>query len=112
MNKPFSRVIVIYTSKYSYFELIKIGKQNMATGTVKWFNSRKGYGFITSSDDETDIFVHYSSIVVNDDGFKTLNQGDEVTFDVEEGKKGPEAKNVVITKAAPKPSRPRRFNRY
>ena len=64
----------------------------MGSGTVKWFNESKGYGFITS-DDGSDIFVHYSSI--QGDGFKTLVEGDKVDFDVEEGQKGPKAVNVV-----------------
>ncbi len=64
----------------------------MGSGTVKWFNESKGYGFITS-DDGSDIFVHYSSI--QGDGFKTLIEGDKVNFDVEEGQKGPKAVNVV-----------------
>jgi CspA family cold shock protein len=61
------------------------------TGTVKWFNDSKGYGFITSSEGE-DVFVHYSAI--KQDGFKTLKEGDEVVFDVVEGPKGPQAANV------------------
>ncbi len=65
----------------------------MAEGTVKWFNESKGYGFITS-EDGSDIFVHYSS--VQGDGFKTLAEGDKVSFDTEEGPKGPKAINVVI----------------
>ena len=63
----------------------------MANGTVKWFNESKGFGFITQ-DDGTDVFVHYSSIT--GEGFKTLGEGDAVTFDVEEGDKGPKAVNV------------------
>ena len=63
----------------------------MAEGVVKWFNSRKGYGFITQDEGE-DIFVHYSSI--NMDGFKTLNEGDRVNFEVEKGDRGPVAKDV------------------
>ncbi len=63
----------------------------MANGTVKWFNESKGFGFITQ-DDGTDVFVHYSAIT--GEGFKTLGEGDAVTFDVEEGDKGPKAVNV------------------
>jgi len=74
----------------------------METGTVKWFNPRKGFGFITKSDDE-EIFIHYSNIISDDDGFKTLYENDEVSFDVEQGMKGPEAKNVTVTKKAPRP---------
>ena len=64
----------------------------MAEGKVKWFNESKGYGFITT-EDGGDIFVHYSSIQGN--GFKALVEGDAVSFDVEEGTKGPKAVNVV-----------------
>lgn len=64
----------------------------MANGTVKWFNESKGFGFITS-EDGTDVFVHYSSIQSN--GFKTLAEGDKVTFDTEKGPKGPKAVNVM-----------------
>ena len=60
-------------------------------GTVKWFNDRKGYGFI-NTEDGRDIFVHFSSI--DAPGFKTLSEGDQVNFDVEESDRGPEAKNV------------------
>jgi len=60
-------------------------------GTVKWFNASKGYGFITG-EDEKDYFVHFSAI--NVDGFKTLEEGQQVTFDVESGQKGPQASNV------------------
>lgn len=63
----------------------------MANGTVKWFSNKKGYGFI-EQEEGGDIFVHYSAI--NADGFKTLSEGDQVTFDIEEGDRGPAAKNV------------------
>ena len=65
----------------------------MASGTVKWFNEKKGYGFI-ESEDGTDVFVHHSGI--NATGFKTLNEGDQVTFDIEKGQKGPAAVNVTV----------------
>lgn len=61
------------------------------TGTVKWFNAEKGYGFITDEEGQ-DIFVHYSSI--NVEGFKTLNEGDKVTFEVTDSDRGPQATNV------------------
>ena len=62
-------------------------------GTVKWFNNTKGSGFITLDDGQKDCFVHYSAI--QGDGFKSLNEGDRVEFDVVEGNKGPAAENVV-----------------
>jgi len=62
------------------------------TGTVKWFNSEKGYGFITT-EDELDIFVHFKAIT--GDGFKTLDEGQKVEFEVVEGDRGPQAANVV-----------------
>ncbi len=64
----------------------------MVEGKVKWFNPRKGYGFIGTADGR-DVFVHYSSIA--GDGFKTLDEGDTVLFDIEEGEKGLRATNVV-----------------
>ncbi len=64
----------------------------MAQGTVKWFNESKGFGFVTS-EDGSDVFVHYSSI--QGDGFKTLAEGDRVSFDIEKGPKGPKAINVM-----------------
>ena len=65
----------------------------MADGTVKWFNERKGYGFI-EQEDGPDAFVHHSGI--NGNGFKTLREGDKVTFDIEQGSKGPSAVNVTV----------------
>lgn len=64
----------------------------MINGTVKWFNATKGYGFI-SSDDGEDVFVHYSAI--EGDGFKTLEEGQNVEFEIVEGQKGPQATNVT-----------------
>ena len=65
----------------------------MASGIVKWFNDHKGYGFI-EQEDGPDVFVHHSGI--NSSGFKTLNEGDQVTFEIEQGKKGPAAANVTV----------------
>jgi CspA family cold shock protein len=67
----------------------------MAKGQVKWFDQKKGYGFITREDGD-DIFVHYSAITSQ--GFKTLNEGDEVEFEVTEGQKGLQATNVTVLK--------------
>ncbi|KAB1439473.1 cold-shock protein [Candidatus Galacturonibacter soehngenii] len=66
----------------------------MNKGTVKWFNSTKGFGFITNAADGEDIFVHFSGIVT--DGFKTLQDGQDVTFDITKGNRGDQAVNVQI----------------
>jgi CspA family cold shock protein len=70
----------------------KRGGVFMATGTVKWFNDSKGYGFIAPHEGSKDVFVHHSAIV--GEGFKTLAEGAEVEFEVQQGNKGPEAVNV------------------
>jgi CspA family cold shock protein len=64
----------------------------MAVGTVKWFNAEKGYGFISQADGGTDVFVHYSAIQSN--GYRTLEEGQQVEFDITEGPKGLSAVNV------------------
>ena len=74
------------------FNFIKKEATEMAQGTVKWFNESKGFGFITA-EDGTDVFVHHTSI--QGSGFKTLAEGDKVSFDIEKGEKGPKAINVV-----------------
>jgi CspA family cold shock protein len=66
----------------------------MTTGTVKWFNDAKGFGFITPTDGSADVFAHFSAIA--SDGFRSLAEGQQVSFDVESGPKGPQAANIKI----------------
>ena len=66
----------------------------MATGSVKWLNESKGFGFITPEDGSKDVFVHFSAIA--SEGFRTLAEGQQVNFEVEDGPKGPQATNVTI----------------
>ncbi len=76
-----------------FFYLLLQEIATMATGTVKWFNDAKGFGFIEQEGGK-DVFVHHSGI--NASGFKSLNEGDRVEFEIEEGQKGPAAKNVTV----------------
>lgn len=64
-------------------------------GTVKWFNNSKGFGFIAPAEGEKDLFVHFSAIQDSNGGYRSLNEGDKVEFDVEQGQKGLQATNVV-----------------
>ena len=80
----------------------------LTEGTVKWFNNRKGYGFITTEEDG-DIFVHHSAIVKEGDEYATLNENDKVEFEITQGDKGPAASNVVVTEAAPAQVRDYRY---
>jgi CspA family cold shock protein len=66
----------------------------MATGTVKWFNDSKGFGFITPADGSADVFAHFSAI--KSEGFRSLAEGQQVTYDVESGPKGPQAANIQV----------------
>jgi cold shock protein len=83
-------VVAFSTFRVSQHEISREG--NMATGTVKWFSDEKGFGFITPDDQSKDLFVHHSSIAGN--GFKSLAEGAKVSYDAEQGPKGPAAKNV------------------
>jgi CspA family cold shock protein len=78
---------------WDYENFIDRREAAMANGIVKWFNDRKGYGFI-EQEDGPDVFVHHTGI--NGSGFKSLQEGDRVTFDIEEGRKGPAAVNVIV----------------
>lgn len=76
-------------ASYKYPE----GGAQMYTGMVKWFNAEKGFGFIAREDGE-DVFVHFSAI--NSDGYRTLNEGQQVRFEIEQGQRGLQAKNVTL----------------
>lgn len=85
----------IFQCEVLQFEILKILRKEdirMAEGTVKWFSDRKGFGFI-EQEDGSDVFVHHSAIQA--DGYKTLDEGASVTFEVVDGQKGPAAENVV-----------------
>ncbi len=74
----------------------------MNKGTVKWFNSKKGYGFITPDDGSPDVFVHYSAIQGESEEFRTIYEGDIVDYETTEGQKGPQASNVTVTQKGPR----------
>ena len=81
------------TSRVESPALFELQKENtMATGTVKWFNAEKGFGFIAPDDNTADVFVHYSAITSS--GYRSLDENQKVEFDVTQGPKGPQAENV------------------
>ena len=82
-----------YFRKDYYFIVYLEVFMNKQTGTVKWFNDEKGFGFITQDSGGADVFVHFRAIV--GEGFKTLAEGQKVEYDVEQGQKGPQAANVI-----------------
>jgi len=79
----------------------------MAKGTVKWFNNRKGYGFINSEEGE-DVFVHFSAISADEGAFKALYENDKVEFEVVDGEKGPQASKVIVVEKAPRQRKSRK----
>lgn len=86
-------IIFLDVNSAGYFDLVsRRNIKYMQSGTVKWFNADKGFGFITGSDNK-DVFVHFSSIQT--DGFKSLDEGQKVSYEVEQGDRGPQATNVV-----------------
>ena len=84
----------------------------MVKGTVKWFDRRKGYGFITRDDGAADVFVHFSAIEDEGNEFKALYEGDKVEFEILDGSKGPQASNLKITEKASRPSFKPKRKRY
>ena len=76
--------------------LIEEKKDTMATGTVKWFNGDKGYGFIAPDDGSADVFAHFSAS--NSTGFRSLNEGDKVSYEVQQGPKGLQAANITVVR--------------
>jgi cold shock protein len=82
-------------SDHPWPSAVKGTQEKMATGTVKWFNAEKGYGFIAPDDGGADVFVHFSAIEGN--GYRQLSEGQTVEFETEQGRKGPQAKSVRAT---------------
>ncbi|MFX0033133.1 MAG: cold-shock protein [Candidatus Hodarchaeota archaeon] len=84
----------------------------MVKGKVKWFDRRKGYGFITRDDGAADVFVHFSAIKDEGNEFKALYEGDKVEFEILDGSKGPQASNLKITEKVSRPSFKPKKKRY
>jgi CspA family cold shock protein len=85
---------IILRSEYNLEDVVAGGAGIMATGTVKWFNNAKGYGFVTPDEGEQDVFIHFSAIEM--DGYKTLKEGQKIQFEINEGPKGLHAANVQM----------------
>ncbi len=82
----------------------------MPTGIIKWFDGKKGFGFISQDDGSNDVFLHYSAIKGEDGKFRTVYEGDKVEYEITTGEKGPQAVNLIVTERAPrkKGKRPRK----
>ena len=74
----------------------------MPTGTIKWFDGKKGFGFITQDNDSSDAFLHYSAIHSEEGKFRTVYEGDKVEYEITEGEKGPQATNLTVLEKAPR----------
>jgi CspA family cold shock protein len=97
--QPLTRIDPVFTPLLQFprpgadpFQLYSQGRTDMSTGTVKWFNDSKGFGFITPDGGGKDLFAHFSAI--QGSGFKTLKENQKVSFDVAQGPKGPQAQNI------------------
>lgn len=84
----------------NFFKSTKV--VSMVKGTVKWFNSKKGFGFITPDDGSPDVFVHFSAIKGESDEFKIVYEGDIVEYEITQGQKGPQATDVTVTQKGPR----------
>jgi CspA family cold shock protein len=93
VSSRFYPVTLVNSDTCKIIIIDKIEVLKMATGTVKWFNDAKGFGFIQQDDGGDDVFVHFSAI--QSEGFKALAEGQKVEFEVEDGQKGPQARNVI-----------------
>ncbi len=89
MGDYFFKLLLLYVNLINFWRFLVV----RITGTVKWFNSKKGFGFITRDDGQGDVFVHFSAIQSR--GFKTLEEGQKVEFEISKDEKGPKATNVV-----------------
>jgi CspA family cold shock protein len=84
---------IAFARSFNIINFLEVSMSTKTTGSVKWFNETKGFGFISQDNGGADVFVHFRAIA--SDGFKTLAEGQKVSFNVEEGQKGPQASNVI-----------------